>query len=97
MFQDSLKFVRKNTKEFVPTVNSNLTCSLMRILECFFAPFVPKEVCRRTTFLLRCFNDFFHTINPFGLEVLFFRKDHMMLSVFFFFRVKLSLPRTLLW
>ena len=43
-FQDSLKFVRNNTKEFVPTVNSNLTCSLMRILDCFFAPFVPKEV-----------------------------------------------------
>lgn len=41
--EDSLKFVRNNTKEFVPTVNSNLTCSLMRILDCFFAPFVPKE------------------------------------------------------
>lgn len=41
--EDSLKFLRKNTKEFVPTVNSNLTCSLMRILDCFFAPFVPKE------------------------------------------------------
>lgn len=43
-FQDSLKFMRNNTKEFVTTVNSNLTCSLMRILDCFFAPFVPKEV-----------------------------------------------------
>lgn len=43
-FQDSLKFLRNNTKEFVTTVNSNLTCSLMRILDCFFAPFVPKEV-----------------------------------------------------
>ena len=38
--------MRSNTKEFVPTVNSNLTCSLMRILDCFFAPFVPKEVGR---------------------------------------------------
>ena len=36
--------MRSNTKEFVTTVNSNLTCSLMRILDCFFAPFVPKEV-----------------------------------------------------
>ena len=51
--QDSLKFLRNNTKEYVPTVNSNLTCSLMRILDCFFAPFVPKEVCTKFTQLFR--------------------------------------------
>ena len=36
--------MRDKTKEFAPTVDSNLACSLMRILDCFFSPFVPQEV-----------------------------------------------------
>ncbi|KXJ11002.1 Dynein heavy chain 1, axonemal [Exaiptasia diaphana] len=41
--EDSIAFMRSNMKEFAPTVDSNLTCSLMRLLDCFFEPFVPKE------------------------------------------------------
>jgi len=39
----SIKFVRQYTKEFAPTVDGNLTFSLLRLLECFFTPFLPKE------------------------------------------------------
>eukprot|EP00794_Sanderia_malayensis_P012733 gene12733-14038_t len=42
--EDSIRFVRKNTKEYVPTMDSNLTFSLMRLLDCFFEPFTPKEI-----------------------------------------------------
>ena len=42
--QDSIAFVRKSVKEFVPTMDSNLTVSLMKLLDCFFAPFHPKDV-----------------------------------------------------
>ncbi|XP_048578532.1 dynein axonemal heavy chain 1-like isoform X2 [Nematostella vectensis] len=41
--ESSLKFIRDNVKEYAPTVDSNLTCSLMRLLDCFFQPFVPRE------------------------------------------------------
>ena len=39
----SIKYVKQNTKEFAPTVDGNLTFSLLRLLECFFTPFMPKE------------------------------------------------------
>ena len=34
-------------KEIVATMDSNLTQSLLKLIDCFFTPFVPKEVRRR--------------------------------------------------
>ena len=31
-------------KEIVPSMDSNLTFSLLKLLDCFFQPFMPKEV-----------------------------------------------------
>ena len=42
--EPSINFVRKNLKEIVPSTNGNLTFSLLKMMDCFFAPFVPKEV-----------------------------------------------------
>ena len=42
--QPSIKVVRSSLKEIVPTTNGNLTFSLTKILDCFFRPFIPKEV-----------------------------------------------------
>ncbi|XP_066927305.1 dynein axonemal heavy chain 1-like isoform X2 [Clytia hemisphaerica] len=39
----SLDFIRGNVREFIPTMDSSLTSSLMKLMDCFFAPFVPKE------------------------------------------------------
>lgn len=44
IFQPSIKFIRKNVKEFIPTMDSSLAFSLMKLLDCFFTPFVPVEV-----------------------------------------------------
>ena len=41
---EMLKFMRKNLKEPVFTVDNNLVQSLCRILDCFFADFVETEV-----------------------------------------------------
>ena len=41
--EPSIKYIRQFTKEFAPTVDGNLTFSLLRLLECFFTPFLPKE------------------------------------------------------
>ncbi|MGH0183081.1 UNVERIFIED_CONTAM: hypothetical protein FKN15_013335 [Acipenser sinensis] len=41
--QDSIAFVRKSVKEVIASTDSNLVCSMLRILDCFFQPFVPKE------------------------------------------------------
>ncbi|XP_041081390.1 dynein heavy chain 1, axonemal [Polyodon spathula] len=41
--QDSIAFVRKSVKEVITSTDSNLACSMLRILDCFFQPFVPKE------------------------------------------------------
>ena len=45
--EPSIKFVRKNLKEIVPTNDGNLTFSLLKILDCFFVPFISKEVTSR--------------------------------------------------
>ena len=39
-----MKFLRKNLREIVPTTDGNLTFSLTKLLDCFFAPFSAKEV-----------------------------------------------------
>ncbi|XP_071943674.1 dynein axonemal heavy chain 1-like isoform X2 [Antedon mediterranea] len=41
--QESIDFVRTNCKEIVGNIDSNLTLSLTRLMDCFFKPFVPKE------------------------------------------------------
>ena len=41
----SIEFLRDNMKEIVPSMDSNLTFSLLKLLDCFFKPFIPKEVC----------------------------------------------------
>ena len=42
--QESLAFVRSLVKEVITSTNSNLTMSLLKLLDCFFKPFLPKEV-----------------------------------------------------
>lgn len=41
--QPAITFLRTYLKELVPTVDNNLSASLMRLLDCYFAPFVPAE------------------------------------------------------
>jgi dynein heavy chain, axonemal len=41
--EEMLKFMRKRCVEPVVTVNNNLVQSLMRILDCFFAPYIESE------------------------------------------------------
>ncbi|XP_065097060.1 dynein axonemal heavy chain 1 [Paramisgurnus dabryanus] len=41
--QDSIRFVRESVKEVITSMDSNLTCSLLRLLDCFFQPFIPQE------------------------------------------------------
>ncbi|XP_026131005.1 dynein heavy chain 1, axonemal isoform X1 [Carassius auratus] len=41
--QDSIQFVRKSVKEVITSMDSNLTCSLLKLMDCFFQPFIPRE------------------------------------------------------
>ncbi|XP_016065513.1 PREDICTED: dynein heavy chain 1, axonemal [Miniopterus natalensis] len=41
--EESITFVRSSVKEVITSTNSNLTMSLLKLLECFFKPFTPKE------------------------------------------------------
>ncbi|XP_046731532.1 dynein axonemal heavy chain 1 [Silurus meridionalis] len=41
--QDSITFVRKSVTEVISSMDSNLTCSLLKLLDCFFQPFDPRE------------------------------------------------------
>ncbi|XP_066555780.1 dynein axonemal heavy chain 1 [Amia ocellicauda] len=41
--QDSITFVRQSVREVIASMDSNLTCSLLRLLDCFFQPFIPRE------------------------------------------------------
>ncbi|XP_028841933.1 dynein heavy chain 1, axonemal isoform X2 [Denticeps clupeoides] len=41
--QDSISFVRSSVKEVITSMDSNLTCSLLKLLDCFFQPFVLRE------------------------------------------------------
>ncbi len=42
--EPSIQFIRKNAKEIIPTMDSNLTFSLLKLLDCFLAPYRPREV-----------------------------------------------------
>ncbi|XP_030276430.1 dynein heavy chain 1, axonemal [Sparus aurata] len=41
--QDSITFVRTSVKEVITSLDSNLTCSLLKLMDCFFSPFDTKE------------------------------------------------------
>ena len=41
--QPSISFLRTYLKELAPSIDNNLAESLMRVLDCFFVPFVPAE------------------------------------------------------
>ena len=41
---EMIKYMRKNCSEPVPTVNNNITQSLMRILDCYFAEYIENEI-----------------------------------------------------
>ena len=41
---ESIKFMRRNCIEPVQTVDNNITQSLMRILDCYFADYVETEI-----------------------------------------------------
>jgi len=45
LLEPAIAFVRKNNKEIIPTMDSNLTFSLLKLLDCFLSPYRPKEVC----------------------------------------------------
>ncbi|KAF5403840.1 Dynein heavy chain axonemal [Paragonimus heterotremus] len=40
---ETLHFIRTETKEVIPTTDGQLCFSLLKMLECFFVPFTPKE------------------------------------------------------
>nr|XP_061814136.1 dynein axonemal heavy chain 1-like [Nerophis lumbriciformis] len=37
--QDSIDFIRVSVKEVITSLDSNLTCSLLKLMDCFFSPF----------------------------------------------------------
>ncbi|XP_078270493.1 dynein axonemal heavy chain 1 [Rhinoraja longicauda] len=41
--EESISLVRKSVKEVITSVDSNLTFSLLKVMDCFFQPLVPKE------------------------------------------------------
>ncbi|KAG7477961.1 hypothetical protein MATL_G00075170 [Megalops atlanticus] len=41
--EESIEFVRASVKEVITSMDSNLTCSLLKLLDCFFKPFIPRE------------------------------------------------------
>uniref|UniRef100_A0A3Q3STI9 Dynein, axonemal, heavy chain 1 n=1 Tax=Mastacembelus armatus TaxID=205130 RepID=A0A3Q3STI9_9TELE len=43
--QVSIRFVRTSVKEVITSLDSNLACSLLKLMDCFFSPFDKKMVC----------------------------------------------------
>ncbi|KAM4652007.1 dynein axonemal heavy chain 1 [Discoglossus pictus] len=41
--QDAIKFVRRSVREIIASTDSNLVMSLLKLLDCFFQPFIPQE------------------------------------------------------
>ncbi|XP_076985171.1 dynein axonemal heavy chain 1 isoform X3 [Tamandua tetradactyla] len=41
--EEAIAFVRHSVKEVITSTNSNLTTSLLKLLDCFFKPFLPRE------------------------------------------------------
>jgi dynein heavy chain len=42
--EPAIDFIRKHAKEIIPTMDSNLTFSLLKLMDCFFAPYRPRDV-----------------------------------------------------
>uniref|UniRef100_G3TQL9 Dynein axonemal heavy chain 1 n=1 Tax=Loxodonta africana TaxID=9785 RepID=G3TQL9_LOXAF len=47
--EESIAFIRISVKEVITSTNSNLTMSLLKLLDCFFKPFLPKEGLKKVT------------------------------------------------
>ncbi|XP_034961986.1 dynein axonemal heavy chain 1 isoform X2 [Zootoca vivipara] len=45
--EDSIRFVRSSVKEIITSTDANLTMSLLKLLDCFFQPFIPVEGMKR--------------------------------------------------
>ncbi|XP_054832932.1 dynein axonemal heavy chain 1 [Eublepharis macularius] len=45
--EESIMFVRKSVKETIASTDFNLTMSLLKLLDCFFQPFIPIEGIKR--------------------------------------------------
>ena len=45
--EPTIKYVRRYLKEIVPSTDGNLTFSLLKMMDCFFAPFIPAEVMKQ--------------------------------------------------
>ncbi|XP_077133083.1 dynein axonemal heavy chain 1 isoform X2 [Ranitomeya variabilis] len=41
--QDAIQFVHRSVKEVIASTASNLVLSLLKLLDCFFQPFIPRE------------------------------------------------------
>ncbi|XP_040850525.1 dynein heavy chain 1, axonemal [Ochotona curzoniae] len=41
--EESINFVRSSVREVITSTNSNLIMSFLKLLDCFFKPFLPKE------------------------------------------------------
>jgi len=48
LLEPSIEFVRKQCEEPVPSVDNNLATSMMRLIDCVLAPYVPVEGVQRT-------------------------------------------------
>ncbi len=42
--EPSIQFIRRNVKEIIPTMDSNLTFSLLKLMDCFLVPYRPRDV-----------------------------------------------------
>ena len=45
--EPTIKYVSRYLKEIVPSTDGNLTFSLLKMMDCFFAPFIPAEVMKQ--------------------------------------------------
>ncbi|KAF7249782.1 Dynein heavy chain 1, axonemal [Varanus komodoensis] len=45
--EESIRFVRSSVKEIIASTDTNLTRSLLKLLDCFFQPFIPIEGMKR--------------------------------------------------
>ncbi|XP_063282706.1 dynein axonemal heavy chain 1 [Pelobates fuscus] len=41
--KDAIMFVRRSVKEIIASTDNNLVMSLLKLLDCFFQPFIPQE------------------------------------------------------
>lgn len=49
--EPAIEFIRDNAKEIITTMDSNLTFSLLKLMDCFLGPYKPREVIKLCLFL----------------------------------------------